>query len=102
VSKLAPSIFYVAAVFGTGNPMPLHADVGAFASIRQAVLYTKSTGADGLKVVDAESRFGLAGNQEIGPVTGFGLWEWGVDANSLDSTPEIRLGYVGISAYQFC
>ncbi len=95
----------VVAVLMVGAQSTVYAEATVYASIRQALVYTKTDVAGtssvqritDLEAVDGESRVGLQGNQQLGEITGFGRLEWGIDATTQSSSPETRLGYAGIS-----
>lgn len=77
------------------------ADSSVYASLRQSLVYT-DTGAttgdtDDTSLVDQGSRVGLQGSQEFDGYRGFGRVEFGFDGNEQNSSPVVRLGYVGIS-----
>ncbi len=77
------------------------AESSLYASVRQAVLFTDAGApggdSDDIGIVDQGSRVGFQGNQSFGEFTGFGLFEIGLDASEQDSSPGVRLGYVGVS-----
>lgn len=77
------------------------AESGVYASLRQSVLFTdtgEATGdADDIDIVDQGSRVGFQGNQEFSGYSGFGRIEFGFDGSTQKASPELRLGYVGIS-----
>lgn len=100
--NMKKSLVAVAVAGGLGFPFVAAADAEVYGSVRVAVQNVNDDGVamygqdEGFGLFSPSSRLGFRGEEDIGGLTAFGHYEFGIDATTMTNQPGNRLSYVGL------
>jgi len=100
--NMKKSVTALAVAAGLGAPFVAVADTDVYGSVRIAVQNVNDDGAatygqdEGTGLFSPASRLGFRGEEDIGGLTAFGHYEFGIDATSMSLSGADRLSYVGL------